>query len=110
MSAYNYSIILAHYRGPFDKDLLRGPALFGISWDAGNASKRRSYTPVIVSVGNTDSGSSDTCCCIAYMPTLPDGVKSDVRRVLVQRCIGAILKVLNNSANRGFTCMLQNEL
>ena len=97
-------------RSTFDEKLPRGPALFGISWDAGNASKRRSYTPVIVSVGNTDSASSDTCCCIAYLPTLPDHVDSDVRRVMVQRCIGAILKVLHQSASRGFTCILQNKL
>ena len=90
--------------------MLRGPAIFGISWDGGQASKRRSYTPIIVSVGNTDSASSATCACIGYMPTLPDtlpnSVKSDCRRKLVQHCIGAILKVVNECAERGFTCML----
>lgn len=97
---------------PFDSSMCRGPAIFGISWDAGNASKRRSYTPIIVSVGNTDSASSETCTCIGYLPTLPDSVGvrniSDARRVLVQRCIGAILKVVNDCAKRGFTCTLRD--
>ena len=84
----------------------RGPALFGISWDGGQASKRRSYTPIIVSVGNTDSASRDTCFCIGYLPTLKSDTDSDVRRVLVQRSIGAILKVLDDSALRGFTCLI----
>ena len=30
------------------------PALFGVSFDAGQASRRRSYTPIMVSVGNCD--------------------------------------------------------
>ena len=93
-------------RMTWDEDLPRGPALFGLSWDGGNASKRRSYTPIIISVGNTDSASCDTCCCIAYLPSLPAGTDSDVRRVLVQRCISAITKVLEEAAERGFTCVL----
>lgn len=95
-------------RIPWDDKLPRGPALFGLSWDAGNASKRRSYTPIIVSVGNTDSTSCDTCFCIAYLPTLPVGTDSDVRRLLVQRCISAITKTLDENAERGFVCMLSN--
>ena len=92
----------------YDTTLRRGPALFGISWDAGQASKRRSYTPIIISVGNTDSASSDTCVCIGYLPTLNTS-DSDVRRVLVQRCIGSILKILNANSERGFTCILADE-
>ena len=92
----------------YDAKLKRGPALFGISWDGGQASKRRSYTPIIVSVGNTDSASSDTCFCIGYLPTL---VSSDAaaRRILVQRCIGSILEVVDMSSERGFTCILVDE-
>ena len=47
-------------RAVYDATLRRGPALFGISWDGSQASKRRSHTPIIISVGNTDSASSDT--------------------------------------------------
>ena len=92
-------------RPVYDARLKRGPALFGISWDAGQASKRRSYTPIIVSVGNTDSTSSDTCFCIGYLPTM-GRADADARRALVQRCIGSILKVVNMISERGFTCIL----
>ena len=95
-------------RPMYDANLKRGPALFGLSWDGGQASKRRSYTPIIVSVGNTDSASSDTCFCIGYLPTL-DNSDSEVRRVLVQRCIGSILEVLDDNSERGFTCILADE-
>ena len=93
---------------PWDSNLPRGPALLGLSWDGGVASKRRSYTPIIVSVGNTDSTSCETCICIGYLPQLPDGTDSDVRRLLVQRCIGAITKVLDDHAKKGFTCILKD--
>ena len=93
-------------RPPYDIKLPRGPALFGISWDGGAASKRRSYTPIIVSCGNTDSASCDTCQCIGYMPVIRGDTDSDVRRILVQRCIGAVVKVINDSAESGFTCTL----
>ena len=95
-------------RPVFDAALKRGPALFGISWDGGQASRRRSYTPIIISVGNTDSASSDTCFCIGYLPTV-NSAHSDVRRVLVQRCIGSILKVLDDNSERGFTCILADK-
>ena len=92
----------------YDSTLKRGPALFGISWDGGQASKRRSYTPIIISVGNTDSASSDTCFCIGYLPTLGSS-DADARRILVQRCIGSILEVVDMSSERGFTCILVDE-
>ena len=95
---------------PFDKDLPRGPALVGVSWDGGAASKRRSYTPILLSVANTDSASSDTVKCIGYLPTIPSAnADSDARRRLVQRCIGAIVKVINASAANGFMCVLHNK-
>ena len=96
-------------RAPHKSTMKRGPALFGLSWDAGQASKRRSYTPIIVSVGNTDSASKDTCFCIGYLPSVGGHSDSDTRRVLVQRCIGAILKVLDTNSDRGFTCLIADE-
>ena len=93
----------------FDGTIPRGPALIGINWDAGGASKRRSYVPILISVGNTDSASSDTCECIGYVPTLSSKASSNVRRLLVQRCIGAILKIVNKHATQGFTCTLNGK-
>ena len=94
-------------RPVYNARLPRGPALFGISWDAGAASKRRSYTPILISCGNTDSASPISCRCIGYMPQVPRGHgDSDTRRVLVQRCIGAIAQVINQCADTGFTCIL----
>lgn len=51
-------------------DMKSGPALFGLSWDAGNATKRRSYTPILISVANSDYSGAATCTCIAYLPRL----------------------------------------
>ena len=55
---------------PRSSSFRTGPALFGLSWDAGNASKRRSYTPILVSVGNTDYSGCEQCVCIGFMPQL----------------------------------------
>ena len=57
---------------------------------------------------NASDKSSDTCFCIGYLPTLVNS-DSDDRRVLVQRCIGSILKVLDDNSDRGFTCILADE-
>ena len=90
-----------------------GPALFGISWDAANATKRRSYTPILISVGNTDYCGLNSCVCIGYLPLLPlsagDESKDEgklARHELVQGCIGAIIDVIEDCAQRGFKCML----
>lgn len=48
----------------------RGPALIGLSWDASNATKRRSYTPILISVANCDYNGLKACACIAYLPKL----------------------------------------
>ena len=72
------------------------PALIGISYDAGQASKRRPYVPIVLSVANTDSRCSDACTCLGYMPvfdlqaySLP--VRKAVMHDLRQACIGAII-------------------
>ncbi len=93
-----------------------GPALFGLSWDAGNASKRRSYTPIVISVGNTDYCGLHACICIAYMPKLPltsqelssdEGVRA--RHELMQACAKAIVDVVEKCAKNGFKCILHGE-
>lgn len=87
------------------------PALIGISYDAGQASKRRSYVPIVLSVANTDSRCSDACTCLGYMPvfdlqaySLP--VRKAVMHDLRQACIGAIIDVIEASAQDGFECIL----
>ena len=93
-----------------------GPALFGLSWDAGNASKRRSYTPMVISVGNTDYCGLHACTCIAYMPKLPLASKElssdeglNARHELTQACATAILDVVEKCAKDGFKCILGGE-
>ena len=81
-----------------------GPALIGLSWDAGLASRRRSYTPIIISVGNTDYCGADSCVCIGYLPELPLSKKmmatddgKFARHELVQGCAAAICEVLDDT-------------
>ena len=69
------------------------PALIGLSWDSGNATKRRSYTPILISVGNSNYSGAGTCVCIGYLPKLnlakkvagsPAGLQA--QHELVQAC------------------------
>lgn len=94
---------------------LGAPAMIGISWDAGQASRRRSYTPILISVGNTDYKGKHACVCIGYMPDLNLGahVKTDAAKTamheLRQTVIGAITHVIEGSARHGFKCLLSSE-
>ena len=100
-------------RTPRSPGLRTGPALIGLSWDAGNASKRRSYTPVLISVGNTDYSGLDVCTCLGYLPTLPlcekDLCRPEGKRAtheLRQKCAEAIIDVIESTAKTGFRCLL----
>ena len=95
-----------------------GPALFGLSWDSGQASRRRSYTPILVSIANTDYNGKDACVCIGYMPVINVGAYSgsskeeavhQAMHELRQACIGAITDVIEASARHGFKCLLFEE-
>ena len=97
-------------------DTCTGPALFGLSWDAGNASKRRSYTPILISVGNTDYAGLDGCICIGFMPQLqlsdkqrssPEGKQA--LHELKQACAGAIIDIIESAGKTGFKCFLSNQ-
>ena len=91
------------------------PALIGLSYDSGNASKRRSYTPIIVSVKNTDYCGMNSCVCIAYMPEIDCGasvkqeILKDIMHDLRQACIGAIVDVIEACGQHGFRCMLSEK-
>ena len=94
-------------------NVLTGPALFGLSWDAGNATRRRSYTPIVISVGNTDFSGVQTCSCIAYLPELPLTASEmaspkgkQAKHALLQSCAGSIIDVLDECAKDGFLCTL----
>ena len=91
-----------------------GPALIGLSWDSGNATKRRSYTPILISVGNSNYSGAGTCACIAYLPKLnlpkkvagsPAGLHA--QHELVQACAKAIIQCIERCAGSGgFKCYL----
>ena len=87
-----------------------GPALFGLSWDAGNASRRRSYTPILISVGNTDYSGLETCTCIGYLPVLSKRLKAEASQradhELRQACAAAIIEIIDSAAKTGFKCLL----
>jgi hypothetical protein len=100
-------------RTPTSPGLQTGPALFGLSWDAGNATKRRSYTPILISVGNTDYAGWEVCYCIGYMPVLGLSEKElskpagkQAMHELRQQCARAIIDVIEAAAQTGFKCQL----
>ena len=83
------------------------PALFGISYDSGQASRRRSYAPILISVGNSDYNGKDACICIGYMPQLPNDVCAEAKHELRQAVMKAIVDVIEKCAKDGFTCLLR---
>ena len=91
------------------------PALMGISYDSGNASKRRSYIPIILSVANTDSRCMDSATCIAYMPdfklnhTHAHRNSQEAMHRLRQACIGAIVDVIEACGQDGFECLVMED-
>ena len=100
---------------PVSPPIPTGAALIGLSWDAGLASRRRSYTPILISVGNTDYSGMNTCSYIGYLPQLPLSkqlLSSDkgkrARHELVQACAGAIINVLERHAQHGFKAYLHD--
>ena len=112
-----YGASVAH--GDIMKEACRrcatAPALIGISYDSGQASRRRSYTPILVSVGNTDYCGMNSCVCIAYMPVIDCGDSVDgeilkqVMHELRQACIGAIVDVIEACGQHGFKCLLSEK-
>ena len=87
------------------------PALIGLSYDAGMVSKRRSYTPILVSVANTDYAGLNSCVCIGYLPILNLGASvsrpefAAAMHDLRQTCIGAIVDIIETGAANGFKCL-----
>ena len=84
------------------------PALIGINYDAGQASTRRQYTPILITIGNTDYCGKLGCICIGYMPKLPGNSPPEAKHEVRQAVMKAIIDVIEQCAEDGFTCLLRN--
>ena len=90
------------------------PAMIGLGYDSGQASRRRSYCPIILTIANTDARVMDACACIAYLPELgltdhDTETVAAAMHELRQACMGAIIKVIDDCAEDGFYCLLKEK-
>ena len=89
------------------------PMCISLHWDGTNAHGLES-TPIVVGVANVNGQSTDAQTCIAYMPVVSAMGKefsntkasTRVKHYIRQKCIGAILEVLERSAHYGVICYL----
>lgn len=94
------------------------PALFGASFDGGDSGvSTRSLYPLCVSVLNFDGADPLACFLVGYVPVLdvPKVFRANKRFLLakcyvIQRCMGAILDVLQSVSKDGFTARLGGEI
>ena len=94
------------------------PALFGMSFDGGDSGvSARSVYPYCVSVLNFDGADPLACGLVGFQPRLvvPPKVKAKEKFRLAaayvqQRCIGAILDVLEGVARDGFRASIGGEV
>jgi hypothetical protein len=86
------------------------------NWD-GTTAHGMSSAPMCVGVTNTNSCKSDTQCCIAYAPHVPDEKKpewrdspesTEVKFYIRQQCAAAVFRVIEEAATRGVKCRLLN--
>jgi len=87
------------------------PMLISLHWDGSHAHGLHS-TPICVGVGNTNSVSSSTQYCIGYMPVISDlganfnSQNTELKHYIRNKCIGAVLQVLETAACSGVRCRL----
>ena len=88
------------------------PMCVSLHWDGSDA-HGLSATPIAIGVANTNSVSSSTQFCIGYMPVLSDlGAKfaseeyTEIKFYIRNKCIAAILRVLETTARTGVRCRL----
>ena len=87
------------------------PMLISLHWDGSHAHGLYA-TPICVGVGNTNSVSSSTQYCIGYMPVISDlgasftSQRTELKHYIRNKCIGAILRVLETAARSGVRCRL----
>ena len=86
---------------------------FSLHWDGTNANGMYS-TPIAIGVANTNRACADAHTCVGYMPKLTGMGKKfqstnkarDIRHFIRQKCITAILSVLEEGGRRGVRCAL----
>ena len=92
------------------------PMCVALHWD-GTSGHGIHADPICIGVGNTNSCSADTQCCIGYMPSVPDDGRpgfaehkdsTTMKFHIRQECCRAILRVLEQGAVRGVRCRLPN--
>jgi hypothetical protein len=85
------------------------PMLVNLHWD-GTAAHELPATPIAVGVANCNCQSADAHTCVGYIPstsaTLSARDKTAVKFYIRQKCVGAILSVLEAAARTGVTCFL----
>ena len=92
------------------------PALFGISFDGGDSGvSDRSLYPICVSVLNFDAADAVACGLVGYIPCIASlkllGKKGvGVRDHIFQRCVGAVVDVLEGVSADGFTARIGGEM
>lgn len=89
------------------------PMGIGLHWDGTNANGL-GCTPIAIAVDNINSASASTRTCIGYMPSLTGMGKKfantekarTIKFHIRQKCIAAVLAVLEEGARRGVRCTL----
>lgn len=82
------------------------PMLINLHWD-GTSAHGLPATPVVIGVCNLNTQSTDAHICVGYIPTC-DRSNTEAKFHIRQKCIGAILSVLEISARTGVTCRLRD--
>ena len=89
------------------------PMLVNLHWD-GTAAHGLPATPIAVGVANCNTQSVDSHTCIGYLPTcsvsLSAADKTKVKFHIRQKCVGAILSVLESGARTGVTCRISGQV
>ena len=91
------------------------PMGISLHWDGTNANGMY-CTPIAIGVANINSASASTRTCIGYMPKLSGMGRRfestqkarDIRHYIRQKCIQAILSVLEQGARSGVRCTLRS--
>ena len=89
------------------------PMLFNVHWD-GTSAHGLPATPIAVGVVNFNGQSADAHTCVGYMPTtsvvLSTGDATNVKFYIRQKCVGAILSVMETAARTGVTCRIGKDV
>ena len=85
------------------------PMLLNLHWD-GTAAHGLPATPIAIGVANCNGQSADSHTCVGYMPTTSAALsttdKTEVKFYIRQKCVGAILSLLETAARTGVSCRI----